>query len=555
MTTRREFFSKVVGISFMPSFGANASKHLRGSEHVSVKAYGAVGDGVADDTRAFAQCLSSNKKVWIPQGRYKIGKVECKEGFEIINDGEVIGSLIVRGVRKSIFEGDGSIPKGGVRLPLKNHSFKKGDRVKISIDGLGRASVNQSGIDLVEVAEAWSNGIVVSGETRFAYEKFTVESAEFTASEAEARRGGDRIKVKNPASFLAGDLVRIECIAGDDGVFSQIDNAPAGLKDCYFEINRIRAVVGRDLILEFPLAYGYQRFLVLKMPRVAGVGVFGGKFGDILLDGVCDINIEDVAATRISIVRSLNFQLKNIKISADGPIGFGITSSRVGRVSTVIACCSRGASDNGNLKVMSGIDISFEDIKSNGTKASNQGVYPIFVDFYYTPYNGWSQGLHFKNCVLGRPEGGAQRSFWMVGARDCTISDVKAESTILIEKSRDIKINNVDSENFLVVREAKELTIGGFSVRGIRIEGGVNLIFREGNINWIRGQPAIWVGSSKNKRVSGGVRMQNIAVKGVGETEGRPEILVQDSKSLFVEDLKYKDGRGLNIKEVEGSAR
>ena len=63
--------------------------------HVSVKDFGCIGDGVADDTHAFILALASGvKKLYIPAGTYNIGQtLTIPDGMELCGDG--IGKSIL----------------------------------------------------------------------------------------------------------------------------------------------------------------------------------------------------------------------------------------------------------------------------------------------------------------------------------------------------------------------------------------------------------------------------------------------------------------------------
>lgn len=67
--------SLVTVFSLMPAICA------AGFDMSSVKDYGAVGDGVADDSAAFNRCLSANQTCWVNTGlTFKIGNVKMKQG-------------------------------------------------------------------------------------------------------------------------------------------------------------------------------------------------------------------------------------------------------------------------------------------------------------------------------------------------------------------------------------------------------------------------------------------------------------------------------------------
>ena len=55
------------------------------SEWVSVKSFGAVGDGITDDTESFLRAISSHKTIYVPQGWYRISKtLKFREGTCLI---------------------------------------------------------------------------------------------------------------------------------------------------------------------------------------------------------------------------------------------------------------------------------------------------------------------------------------------------------------------------------------------------------------------------------------------------------------------------------------
>lgn len=61
---------------------------VAGFDMTSVKDYGAVGDGVADDSAAFNKCLAANQTCWVNPGlTYKIGNVKMKQGQRLQGTG------------------------------------------------------------------------------------------------------------------------------------------------------------------------------------------------------------------------------------------------------------------------------------------------------------------------------------------------------------------------------------------------------------------------------------------------------------------------------------
>jgi hypothetical protein len=56
---------------------------------MAVSDYGAVGNGVADDTAAFNACLTANTICWVPSKSYAVGNVQLKNGNRLIGLGVV----------------------------------------------------------------------------------------------------------------------------------------------------------------------------------------------------------------------------------------------------------------------------------------------------------------------------------------------------------------------------------------------------------------------------------------------------------------------------------
>ncbi|WP_312134997.1 right-handed parallel beta-helix repeat-containing protein [Sphingobacterium sp.] len=95
-------------------------------EFVSVKSYGAKGDGIHDDSQSVIKCLAREKKVYFPAGVYKISKTLWlqSESHIRIESGAVIkcyGSRITAYGKNNIqIEVNGEIQSHGLRVTTEN---------------------------------------------------------------------------------------------------------------------------------------------------------------------------------------------------------------------------------------------------------------------------------------------------------------------------------------------------------------------------------------------------------------------------------------------------
>jgi hypothetical protein len=85
--------ANVVGLNFVasgPGTGTGTAYYIRTvqdrlRDYVSVKDFGAVGNGVADDTAAFAAAIAASKHIYIPEGTYLVDTVAVTgNGYSVV---------------------------------------------------------------------------------------------------------------------------------------------------------------------------------------------------------------------------------------------------------------------------------------------------------------------------------------------------------------------------------------------------------------------------------------------------------------------------------------
>jgi len=71
---------------------ARADARVAGAAEVDVRAFGAVGDGIADDTAAIQAAIDAGTFVRIPAGTYRVGRLTLKSKLALVGDGS--GSVL-----------------------------------------------------------------------------------------------------------------------------------------------------------------------------------------------------------------------------------------------------------------------------------------------------------------------------------------------------------------------------------------------------------------------------------------------------------------------------
>jgi hypothetical protein len=91
-------------VSYEPPFTGGVATNVEAklAQYVSVKDFGAVGDGVTDDTAAFVAAVAASLAIWVPEGDYKTtAPIQLRPGQHIfgVNGGEFNnGSVITNAV-------------------------------------------------------------------------------------------------------------------------------------------------------------------------------------------------------------------------------------------------------------------------------------------------------------------------------------------------------------------------------------------------------------------------------------------------------------------------
>ncbi|CCN69864.1 right-handed parallel beta-helix repeat-containing protein [Vibrio nigripulchritudo] len=81
--------NKLIPIALV-SFLLTTPTHASGPASANVMDYGAVGNGITDDTSAFNDCLSNNQVCWVEPGKaFKVADVKMNEGNRLIGFGSV----------------------------------------------------------------------------------------------------------------------------------------------------------------------------------------------------------------------------------------------------------------------------------------------------------------------------------------------------------------------------------------------------------------------------------------------------------------------------------
>lgn len=147
-------------------------------DFVSIKDFGAVGDGVVDDTDALEAAIASDRKIYIPSGTYKItNQISIPSGTVIVGDGsENYGEFDTKYPSMLKFVGLASGTwclsfASGVRGVSISHLAIQGDWATHGMDFVG----NNREVDLIDVSlQHMNNGIQTDDAWVFVLDRVSI---------------------------------------------------------------------------------------------------------------------------------------------------------------------------------------------------------------------------------------------------------------------------------------------------------------------------------------------------------------------------------------------
>ena len=155
-----DLYSQVTAAVLYTQGGTNSVSRTITSklqETVSVKDFGAIGNGTADDTQAFVNAVAASNSIYIPNGTYKItGTITTSSADTFIGAGRS-ATIIAPTGNFDVFSWTGSATGGGIRSLYINGSGMSGGNI-VSMVGQTRWSMSD-----VTIAGGY-NGVLIQDQ-------------------------------------------------------------------------------------------------------------------------------------------------------------------------------------------------------------------------------------------------------------------------------------------------------------------------------------------------------------------------------------------------------
>jgi hypothetical protein len=353
---------------------------------VSVKDFGAVGDGVTDDTAAIQSALSAYNHVFFPQGNYRIAT----------------NTTLAAGKTLEILNGASFVVDSGRTLTI--YSDLIASPSSQLFDGLGTT------VGLGEVYPEWW-GAVGDGVTDD-QPAFAKAVASIQGSFASPTAGVVKLQAK---TYLLGSTWIIPqnanypiSVIGAGTLIGQTRLlAPASFSGALVSVE---GTTGGGEIVDFQL----KGFAIIATTAGFGVGLqIGASSGNSLISGLQESLVEDIHISNFKFgmivrrTRLINF--RRLSIWNDG-----IDGSVIGNANICLKIENTGSTGG----TFTG-DMTFESCQF----VNNKQTYSDVVVIESSNVNGTSfiAGIRFSKCILYK---GGDRSLKIVTANNCEIGDL-----------------------------------------------------------------------------------------------------------------------------------
>ena len=326
-------------------------------------------------------------------------------------DLEITGRMAMKSNSVTLVGDFPAFPAGTTIFAGNFSAYSLGDVVMIELSVGGSPTFNEAGIDFAVVQTADASQLVLTTGTRLAYRDPTISRLS-NASRHVGTIGRDSISIPGDytAQFAAGDVLRIENIDGTDGVEGSA---------FYFELSKVSEISSVQITLETRTIQKYVNPWLAKADMIRGVKIAGGRIKRLTIRHVESCSLFALDVDRAIYGSWYRYQvIGGIRRGLQEPSTSNATWLFNGSMSDIYCGGSLSSTDNAAFKVMSCPNMQLLNISGGNTKATAQGNYGVFIDFFFTPYRIWNENLQAENIRGETPNGGSDRGVWMTGVRN-----------------------------------------------------------------------------------------------------------------------------------------
>lgn len=290
-------------------------------------------------------------------------------------------------------------------------AYAPGNIVMIELSAGGSQTYNEAGFDFAVVQTADASQLTLTTGTRLAYRAPKISKLSNTSRHTGTiARDAIVITGDYTAQFAVGDVIRVENVDGTGGAEGSA---------FYFEFNKVSAIDATQITLETRTIQQYINPWLIKTDMIKGIKISGGRIKRLTIRHADSVFIYALDVDRAIYGSWYRYQvIGGHRRGLQEPSTSNATWLFNGSMSDISCGGSSGSTDNGAFKILSCPNMQLLNISGGNTKATAQGNYGVFLDFFFTPYRVWNENLQAQNIRGETPNGGSDRSVWVTGVRN-----------------------------------------------------------------------------------------------------------------------------------------
>lgn len=462
---------------------------IGGLNFVTPQMFGAVADGTTDDTTAILDAANEAiSKGWVlhfPSGTYVGSTLTLTQSIHInvASKARLEFSVIIKGELFDLLDSVTStaawadIPADTTSLAGDFSAFDTTKPVAIRLndtDGGSASQGNETGCDFSLITSASSTELVLNSATRFPYQKPVIASLA-SAVQFIGQLTADAYTIAGDYTsyFSAGDIIRVENIAGTDGVEA---------KTAYMELVRIESISSTAITLSKQLEFTHVNPWLVRVGYLEDVKVTGLGYIQRLEIRQC-ANVQ--VGMGLTLGRSVNsylydFRFNNVVVEGVYEPSSMNTTYAFGHsmIDNVTLSSSSSTTDNAVFKVMSSPGLIIGKVNSKNANATgSQGNYGFYVDAIFTPYYVPNRNMIIQGIHVEPSRSTVTRSIWVYGLRDATVSDLIGGQVFIQGCSNTICRNISIPKYNIELRDLVACDVEALCKSGLKL-GGSDSIYR-----------------------------------------------------------------------------